>query len=204
MSNSFQHEELASFVVDPAFLSEVRGQMLRFARQQLSDNDLAEDAVQEALVGALRNSRSFAGRAALKTWIFAILRNKIADILRQKMRSDRIDRALATEAEIEPGPDLFNAHGFWRQEERPVAWADPEAALRDEQFWKVFDACLNRLPPRQSRIFMMREFVELETQEICSELDITVTNLHVMLHRARLALRECLENNWFAGAPEPC
>jgi RNA polymerase sigma-70 factor (ECF subfamily) len=75
-----------SVLTDPGFLSDLRRQMVKFAALQLSDSLLAEDAVQEALIGALKNAKSFAGRAALKTWVFAILRNKIADVLRQKQR----------------------------------------------------------------------------------------------------------------------
>jgi len=79
--------ESSSLLADTGFLESLRRQMLKFATLQLSDANLAEDAVQEALIGALRNARTFAGRAALKTWVFAILKNKIADILRQKQRT---------------------------------------------------------------------------------------------------------------------
>lgn len=78
--------ENTSLLSDKEFLEALRLQMLKFATVQLSDSHLAEDAVQEALIGALKNAKSFGGRAALKTWVFAILKNKIADALRQKQR----------------------------------------------------------------------------------------------------------------------
>ena len=87
----------AADLSDPAFVTELRRRMLRFATLQLSDPSLAEDAVQDALIGALRNARSFTGRAADRTWVFAILRHKIADVLR--------DRQRASSAPVAPEPD---------------------------------------------------------------------------------------------------
>ncbi|MBK5207223.1 MAG: RNA polymerase factor sigma-70, partial [Polaromonas sp.] len=166
---------------------------------QLSDSHLAEDAVQEAPIGALKNAKSFGGRAALKTWVFAILKNKIADALRQKQRLVYAGSLMHEDEEDEDFSALFDARGFWQKDERPVAWANPEEALRQGDFWRVFEVCLEHLPGNQARVFMMREFVELESDEICKAVGITVSNLNVMLHRARLRLRECLENRWFAN-----
>ena len=183
--------------VDSLFLSQVREDMVRFARLQLGNDDEAEDAVQEALAGALRNANSFRGDAALKTWIIAILKNKVADILRQRQRRP-IPASEFQQAEQEGAwPELFDRRGMWRDASRPAHWEDPEADLHSSQFAAVFDACLNRLPPQQGRVFMMREVVELETQEICHELGLSVANVHVILHRARLALRACLQLHWF-------
>jgi RNA polymerase sigma-70 factor (ECF subfamily) len=192
---------------DPAFLEDLRKQMLRFATLQLNDPSLAEDAVQDALIGALKNARSFRGAAALKTWVFAILKNKIADTLRQRQRLVYAGSLLAADDDDDEGaslPSLFDTRGAWREEERPQSWGDPESAFGKAEFWKVFNACLDGLPPRQARVLMMREFVELEAEEICATVGMTVTNLHVTLHRARLRLRECLENRWFAGGAQSC
>ncbi len=182
---------------DTAFLTELRKQMVKFATQQFSNSHLAEDAVQEALMGALKNARSFAGRAALKTWVFAILKNKIADTLRQKQRMVDASSLLHEDEEAEDFSELFDHKGFWQSDEKPANWGNPQNALHQRQFWKVFELCLENLPGNQARVFMMKEFVELETPEICKTVGISVSNLNVMLHRSRLRLRECLENNWF-------
>lgn len=189
---------------DTESLENLRGQMLKFATLQLSDAHLAEDAVQDALIGALKNAGSFGGRAALKTWVFAILKNKIADVLRQKRRTINASSLLREDEEEEDFAALFNAKGFWQANERPVAWANPEESFREGQFWRVFEACLENLPGNQARVFMMREFIELDSHEICATIGITVSNLNVMLHRARLRLRECLESRWFAEKEKPC
>lgn len=182
---------------DPAFLARVREDMLRFARLQLGNDDEAEDAVQEALAGALRNAASFRGEAALKTWIIAILKNKVADILRQRQRRPITASQLHSPDQEGALPDVFDRKGMWRDASRPARWENPEAELHTSQFLAVFDACLNRLPAQQGRVFLLREVVELETQEICSELGLSISNVHVILHRARLALRACLQLHWF-------
>ncbi|MFA0812138.1 RNA polymerase factor sigma-70 [Microbulbifer epialgicus] len=179
------------------FLVDLRQQMLRFASLQLQDTQLAEDAVQEALMGALKNSRSFSGRSALKTWVFAILKNKIADILRQRQRFVDADHLVHGDREEHDHDELFDQTGHWQKDERPKKWADPESAIHDKHFWRIFEACLNYLPSRQAQLFMMREFIELESHEICAAAEVSVSNLNVTLHRARLRLRECLEDHWF-------
>lgn len=187
-----------SLLNDNSFLNDLRHQMMAFASLQLGDTTWAEDAVQEALVGALRNAQSFSGKSALKTWVFAILKNKIADILRQKRRLIDASSLLRETEEDENFLTLFDSKGSWNEQDRPLKWEDPEASFENAQFWKVFETCLENLPPRQARVFMMREFVELETEEICQATGITANHLFVMLHRARLRIRECLENKWFS------
>lgn len=188
------HEKLMD---DPVFLDGLRRQMVKFASLHLSDSHLAEDAVQEALIGAMKNAQNFAGRSAFKTWVFAILKNKIADTLRQRQRLVEAGQLLHAEEEGEDCQGLFDHKGFWQPDERPQEWAHPETAIRNAEFWRIFEACLDHLPGQQGRVFMMREFIGLETSEICSALDLTVSNVNVMLHRARLRLRGCLENRWF-------
>ena len=188
-------------LADTAFLQDIRRQMMRFATLQLSDSNQAEDAVQEALIGAMKNADSFGGRAAFKTWMFAILKNKIADVLRYKQRTVNIG-SFAHDEDDEDVSELFDRKGFWQKDERPVVWGNPEAAMREKHFWRVFEACLEHLPPKQARVFMLREFIELDAGEICATMELTTSNLHVLLHRARLRLRECLENNWYLQGEE--
>jgi RNA polymerase sigma-70 factor (ECF subfamily) len=189
--------QLPEMLADTGFLEDIRRQMIKFATLQLSDPHLAEDAVQEALIGAMKNAGSFGGRAAFKTWMFAILKNKIADILRYKQRTVNFGSLGSDDDDEADMSDLFDRKGFWQVDERPVAWGDPEAALREAHFWRVFEACLEGLPPKQARVFMMREFIELDADEICAEVQLSTSNLHVLLHRSRLRLRECIENKWY-------
>ena len=81
--------------------------------------------------------------------------------------------------------------------EAPADWGNPEAQLASQQFFHILEACTTQLPTNQGRLFLMREWLELSSEEICKELTLTPTNLYVQLHRARLRLRECLELNWY-------
>ena len=182
---------------ETVFLEEVRSQMVSFAMQQLGERSAAEDAVQDALVGALRNRDSFQGRAALKSWIFAILKNKIVDSIRRRSRVSALEHQVSWDDLESAGP--FDNGGHWRAGARPRYWAQPDESLMDAAFWRVFAACLDHLPARQSKVFMMREVLEFETDEICRSLDLTAANVHVLLHRARLALRGCLQQSWFSA-----
>lgn len=192
-------------LIDDDFVAAMRRDMLKFAQMQLRDASLAEDAVQEALVAALAGGRSFAGRSAVKTWVFSILRNKIVDLIRLQSRSTNVSALGEDDAALDETFDaLFKANAHWRPETRPFGWGDPEETLREERFWEVFEICLNHLPEKTARVFMMREFLEFETDEVCRELSITTSNCNVILHRARHGLRRCLETSWFAPGERPC
>jgi len=170
-----------------ARVEEERPYLLRYARLQLRDTHAAEDAVQEALVAALAAEASFAGRSNLRTWLTGILKHKIVDAIRRRSRDP------------EPMPDvaeldaLFDETGHW--DEPPVAW--PENSLEQKQFFAVLEECLARLPAKTAQAFMMREHMGYDTDEICQEIGVTPTHCWVLLYRARMALRECLQTNWF-------
>ncbi len=174
-----------------------RGYLLRVAVLQLRDNDLAEDIVQDTLVAALQGAQGFSGRSSLKTWLTGILKHKIVDAIRRKTREPAF-ASLDEECQIEDFDALFDDSGHW--ENPPADWGDPESQLSRAQFFDIMQFCLDKLPPNTARVFMMREVMELESTEICKELSITSTNLWVILYRARMALRQCLEQNWFAQA----
>lgn len=182
---------------DPGFLLALQKQMFQFANLQLNDSHQAEDAVQDALEGAMKNAATFAGRAAWKSWVFTILRHKIADILRLRYRDNR--REMTEDIDGQNFESLFDSSGYWPRNERPRPWHMPEKAAELEQFWLIFEFCLTQLPAQNARAFMMREFVGLETPEICHEMALSVSNLNVMLWRARMRLRECLSQRWFTA-----
>jgi RNA polymerase sigma-70 factor, ECF subfamily len=183
-----------------AQLDQFRPDMLRFARLQLCDEAAAEDAVQEAMIGALEAADRFASRAQVKTWVFSILRHKVVDIIRYRCREPSVP--VADEIAADTFDPLFDETGHWSADQRPADWGDPEQAFESGQFWQTLDACLHRLPENTARIFMMREFLGLDTGEICLELGVTATNCWVVLHRARMSLRLCLQENWFGTAKE--
>ncbi|MBS9434747.1 RNA polymerase factor sigma-70 [Photorhabdus hainanensis] len=188
--------DISNLLRDPQFFSMLHKQMLQFASLQLNDFHQAEDVVQEALEGAMKNADSFAGRAAWKSWVFTILRNKISDALRMRYRHSNVQ--LTDDVDEQNFEALFDESGHWPRNEHPQRWHLPDEAVEQEQFWTVFELCLTQLPTQNARAFMMREFIGLETQEICQEMALSVSNLNVMLWRARMRLRECLSQRWFS------
>lgn len=176
-----------------------RGYLLRVALLQLRDRDLAEDVVQDTMLAALSGG-SFAGRSSVRTWLTGILKHKIVDAIRRKKREPAAVASfgdLDAELDIEDFDALFRGNGAW--DAPPADWGDPEAALGRREFFDVLDFCLDKLPPNTARVFVMREVLDLESDEICGELSITPNNLWVILYRARMALRACLEESWFQG-----
>jgi RNA polymerase sigma-70 factor (ECF subfamily) len=178
-------------------LVEQRSYLLRFARLQLRNDAWAEDAVSETLLAALARPQAFEARSQLKTWLVGILKHKIIDSMRQRQREVTLDSGSDDDSADPLEHMAFKADGHFA--EKPADWGNPEQDLKSRQFMAIMDACTQKLPAVQGRLFLMREWLEMSSEEICKELGLTLTNLYVQLHRARLRLRECLELNWFAA-----
>ena len=177
----------------------LRNYLLRFARLQLRNDAWAEDAVSETVLAALAKPQSFGNRSQLKTWLVGILKHKVVDALRHHHREvsglDNTD----DDSSADPLEAIaFKADGHFT--EQPADWGNPEQQASSQQFFAILEACASKLPAAQGRLFLMREWLELSSEEICKELQLTPTNLYVQLHRARLRLRECLELHWFNTA----
>jgi RNA polymerase sigma-70 factor (ECF subfamily) len=188
--------------IGPEQLNAERKALYLYAMVRLRDPGLAEDVVQETLVAALETLSRFEGRSSLRTWLIAILRNKMSDLMRDRQR---LVFAELKDAD-EEGSDLdleslFDGRGRWQESRRPQTWEDPEGALEQQEFWKVFQECLAPLPPRTAEVFTLREVLGEPIEAICKNLEITPSNCSVMLYRARMRLRSCLEENWFGGRP---
>ncbi|MEJ2467279.1 MAG: sigma-70 family RNA polymerase sigma factor [Candidatus Thiodiazotropha sp.] len=182
-----------------AFFGERRDDLVRFAVLQLRDQAQAEDAVQEALMAAMQGIDKFQGRSSLKTWVFSILKRKIIDAMRAGRREVTATQMTSGDDEEREYNELFNERGFWATEHKPHRWTEPEESLEQQQFWRILELCLDHLPTRTAQVFSMRELLGLDTDEICKELSISTSNCWVILHRARMGLRLCLEEQWFTS-----
>jgi len=177
-------------------LEALRPLLVRFAALQLRNETLAEDVVQDALIAVLEKPDRFAGQSSLRTYVTGILKHKIVDVMRASRREFRIEAGEdQTDADVIDA--LFKPDGH--TVDMPRRWGDPDATLEQKDFFRVLEVCLDKLPARTARIFMMREWLELDTDEICKELGISTSNAWVMLYRARVQLRECLDLNWFGN-----
>jgi RNA polymerase sigma-70 factor (ECF subfamily) len=191
-----------ALATDPRFaeIETHRTYLVRYALSQLRDAELAQEAVQEALLAALEGIGRFDGRSTLRTWLTSILRFKVVDAQRRlvadRARLESSDEADASDYESWLDEN-FDETGHWRV--APQTWGDPEAALDQRRFWEVFERCLSGLPEAGARVFFKREVIGEDTEIICREESITPSNCWVILHRARVGLRVCLERNWFGG-----
>jgi len=185
--------------VDPERWVDEHGDALyRYALTRVRDGTVAQDLVQEAFLAALR--ADFAGRSSERTWLIGILKHKIGDHLRRLYRERE---TLAEEDAVTAGSELFDERGHWRNREglAPEGWGwRADKALEEKEFWGVLEQCLGSLSARTAEAFVLRELDALATDAICKVLNVTATNLWVMLHRARMQLRRCLELSWFGRA----
>jgi RNA polymerase sigma-70 factor (ECF subfamily) len=169
--------------------------LYRFALSRVKDPSVAEDLVQETFLAALRARETFKGRSAGRTWLTAILKHKIVDHIRKKIREPSTDKIETLTDMSEPD---FDERGEWQI--RPGKWAvNPGNLYEQKEFLDVLYRCLAELPERLAEAFVKREMDGLSTDEICKELGITATNSWVMLYRARMSLRHCLENKWLSS-----
>jgi RNA polymerase sigma-70 factor, ECF subfamily len=181
--------------ITPSELAEHRPYLLKFAVLQVGQRDTAEDIVQEVLLAAMKGADGFSGRSSVRTWLTAILLNKVADHRRQSAREVSLDaqqEALGADS-IEA---MFRANGTYAS--MPQEWRNPEESLTDKRFQDALETCLARLSEVGRQVFLLRELMGLSIEEICKELGLTATNCSVLLHRGRMRLRGCLEDGWFA------
>ncbi|MDO7854142.1 sigma-70 family RNA polymerase sigma factor [Hymenobacter convexus] len=170
-------------------------ELFRFALSRVSDTDVAEELVQETFLSALDGLATFRAEASERTWLFVILRRKIIDYYRRQARSkqvslDEIGEGGATEA------DFFNPeNGHWTGPQAPASWLNADAALEQQELHDILLRCQQRLPAQQGAVFAMRFVEELSAEEICQELGLSSANYWVIVHRAKLQLRRCLEKH---------
>lgn len=184
--------------IDPHVWLSAHGDYLyRFALARLRDPHQAEDAVQDTFLAAMQNP-NFAGQSSPRTWLTGILKHKIIDSLRKQVREQPVEH-LGEETEYDafdqPGmDDYFESSGHWS--DKPSAITAPDGELQQKQFLSILQTCMERLPAKLAALFMLRDVQEEDNEIICKELQITPTNAWVMLYRARMGLRKCLEIHW--------
>jgi len=196
MADTSRAENSKTPATDPELWLKEHGDYLYgYAMSRVSHAETARDLVQETLIAAWKSRAGFRGDSSARTWLVGILKHKVIDHVRSEIRKRKLSEAVETD----PTSSWFSPDGSWL--EAPRAWQDnPEDLSGNGQFREVLQDCIGKLPEKQRSAFSMRELAGEESDTICNELEVTTTNLHVILHRARLALRGCLEMNWFGGA----
>ena len=166
--------------------------LFNYAVVRVNDSDLAKDLVQETFFAGLKSAKNFEGKATERTWLVSILKRKVIDHYR-KINSNK-GKAEVRMNFYEGGEN----EGSWIEERVPQSWANAsEKDIENEELKSQLDSCIAKLPEKYAMVFRMKTIQEFETEEICKELDITASNLWVIIHRARTQLRKCMEDNWF-------
>lgn len=169
-----------------------------FVALRVRDRVIAQDLVQETFLAAIKARDSFGGRSTERAWLFGILRNKLTDYYRLQGR----EVSLADLESVLPEEQgAFGSSGLtkdgWLHGVGPKAWETPEEVLSSKEFQEVLKRCLSRLPDKVAQAFVLREIDGVSSDEICKDLGVSPNNVWVMLHRARMGLRRCLEVHWF-------
>ena len=182
------------YSMNPAqWVEEYGDQLYTYAYYRSSSAQTAEDLVQDTFVAALKAKNSFEGRSSVKTWLFSILKRKIVDYYRSKAKHQEID----VENEDLPFIREGAKKGEWDKERVPLDWTkEGIGELDKEEFYKILELCLSLLPEKWNAVFFFFSMEEISTAKICKELGLTSSNIWVILHRARLRLRECFEKKW--------
>jgi RNA polymerase sigma-70 factor (ECF subfamily) len=186
--------KISSNAVNPELWVEAyRNSLFKYALSRLRDADLAEEKIQETFLAALQSRKHFQGLASEKTWLISILKRKIYDHFRKISRDRQLHVAFSMEY---IRYDIFDSKRM--PAVRSSFWVfDPSKAYEEKEFLKIIKQALSELPGRLAQVFILREVIELSSQEICEFMDISICNLYVMMHRARKHLRHNLQANWF-------
>jgi len=170
--------------------------LFRYAKSRIWDMGSAEDLVQETLLTAIRKYEQFRGESSERTWLTGILRFKILEYLKRRAAEKK---AFSTAPLSDERESWFDEEGHWNHELKSAGmdWnPDPSKVLEQKEFWEVLRRCMSKLPPKTAAVFSQRELEFLESEEIQNDLNITESNLWVLLHRARNQLRHCIQTHW--------
>jgi RNA polymerase sigma-70 factor (ECF subfamily) len=169
--------------------------MYNYAIARINDEELAKDLVQETFLAALERVDKFEGKSSERTWLTAILKNKIVDVYRKK--SSGLINADVQRAEEEQSDFFEPEYGHWTAERAPKVFGiDDHDPLVSKEFNSILQKCLQKLPVLWLSIFTMKHMDDESTDIICSELKVTPSNFWVIIHRTKLNLRACLQKNW--------
>jgi RNA polymerase sigma-70 factor (TIGR02943 family) len=176
-----------------------------FAYARLRKEEVAEDLVQDTFFSALRARETFLANASEKTWLISILKRKIIDYYRKKSTQNELS-ILDKPVENEDGSSGSNDHFFnntmsvdhWASGASPQPWKKNfETSVESDEFYNILKKCISKMPEKTAAAFTLKNLDDMDSEEICKELNISPSNFWVMMHRAKLMMRECMEKNWF-------
>lgn len=184
---------MSTITLDPTqWIDKYADYLFNYSVSRVNDHEIAQDLVQETFLAALKSSENFKGEASERTWLTSILKRKVIDYYR-KINSNK-GKAEVRMSYNSDGED----EGDWLEERVSDPYdGNAEDSMQNEELGEAIQECMSKLPNQQARVFTMKTIENYETDAICNELNITPSNLWVIIHRARTSLTACLEKNWF-------
>jgi len=182
---------MAADLLANKWVNEYAGILLSYTAARVNDTGIAEDIVQETFISAWKNREGFKGEASEKNWLFSICKNKIIDHYRKKARTP------VQYAEADITADFFDKNEHWTKEDGPKEWGiDYNQTIEKKEFYSILEFCKQKLQELQKKVFVLKYLEDLDSDEICKLLDISSSNYWVLIHRAKLQLRSCLDKKW--------
>ncbi len=176
-----------------SWVKQYTSDLFNWAYHKTSNYQSAEDLVQETFLVAAEKIEKFRNESQPKTWLFGILKNKIAEHFRSKLHHPNIQIDNEESFEL-----FFDKSGGWNKNSRPDEWNVNEEQLFDNgDFNRIFQRCMKNLPVQWFSCISMKYLEEKDPKLVCQELGLSTTNYWQIIHRAKLQLRECLEQHWF-------
>jgi RNA polymerase sigma-70 factor (ECF subfamily) len=172
-------------------------ELFSYAMSKTGKTELAEDLVQETFLAGLKAMANFKGQSTERTWLFAILKFKIADYYRKASTKYEISNQTFSFNDNSYIDNYFTEDGDWKENATPHMWGNEHLnKIENKELANALNFCIDKLPDNQKKLILLKLVEEEETENVCKELNITPTNYWVIIHRAKLQLRACLEKNW--------
>ncbi|MBN9297229.1 MAG: sigma-70 family RNA polymerase sigma factor [Filimonas sp.] len=185
-------------MLDPSqWIARYGDYLLSLAMLKVNNRETAEDLVQDTFTAAIKAKDSFRYNSSERTWLISILKNKIIDYYRKKDVLRNVSGYLADTND-------FNTHffddknGHWLAAEAPLAWSEQaDTMLNREEFDRIVQYCISKMPSKLIPVFIAKFIDNEDAETICKELNVSSSNYWVIIHRAKVLMRKCLEKNWF-------
>lgn len=180
-------------IIDPnKWVDAYSDYLFNYTISRVSDKEIAQDIVQDTFYAGLKSMKNFKGEASERTWLISILKRKIIDHYRRiNSKKGKAEVRMSYNSDSD-------SEGDWLEERvADSVEINAEDTIINEELGSAILNCLGKLPEKQALVFKMKTIQGYDTEVICNDLDITASNLWVIIHRARTAMADCLKNNWF-------
>lgn len=178
------------------WVNEFSDELFSWALYKTSSKETAEDLVQETFLSAFQKIESFEGKSSPKTWLFSILNNKIIDYYRKNAKIKEQEFSTTENSGLKLTDNYFNDTENWKSNDLNPIWDQEEELLDNTDFNKTMAQCMDDLPQKWKLAITSKYLTDKNTDEICQDLKITVSNYWQIVHRAKLLLKKCLEAKW--------